>query len=371
MFPVLWQTLSSSLLKQLAANFFSIVIFLLLLRAEEIAKFASLGANLLEIGLLALHLIPMAMPLSFPLALMVATISVTRRLCNSGEYIALLTSGLSTWTIFFPLIFIGILSCCFNGWIASEWSAFSALSVRKLKTHLTLLSPDKFTEQHPFVNIGGNLLLSTPSNTNNKPSLYVISHKDKEWNFYHLYGLEKANNELRGKSTSLIKLTDDQEGNQEKLHLETSGPVLMPSKKIPLFTKQIIPSYGFNHLQLKHLFSRYKQCSELKYCSEKYGIIHEVARRLFCLLCPLVTLLIGIAWGLNINRKGSFHPLPLSLITLLIATYFFALHSPHIKTIDSSSLFYPYVPLLSGALFLLPSIFCVYIATGHINRVRA
>lgn len=194
-----------------------------------------------------------------------------------------------------------------------------------------------------------------------------------------MQAMEKQGHEIKADATTFMKIEKSPSGTLEKLQLENTKKSTFPSKRVPLIAKNFAPSYGWNHLNLKQLLSRYKTPTSSNL--EKASILHELMRRFFCLISPLATLLIGIYWSLSIDRKSRQKKLPILLIIFLIASYFFALHSPHIKSLSLE----PSVPLqnvqniqynliyctlLSALLFLVPLGACIATCYYKINKTN-
>src|SRR5579863_9043123 len=101
--PIVWRYLLRSYFQVLLLCVSAFIGVLIVLRFQEIARFATSGAAKLKILLFTLLQIPYILPIAIPVSCLIAAMLLFQRLSHTQELTALRTSGFGLKTISTPL----------------------------------------------------------------------------------------------------------------------------------------------------------------------------------------------------------------------------------------------------------------------------
>ena len=153
MIPILWRYLLKNYLKVFFLSIFTFICILLLMRMQEIARFATLGSSIGSLFLFILLQFPLILPLAIPLSALIASILLVSRLNYSHELTSLRSQGLSLKEILYPLKFVSLFLDLLNFIVASEITPTTRLKGKNLiyqataHNPLVLLKMNKFHKQ--------------------------------------------------------------------------------------------------------------------------------------------------------------------------------------------------------------------------------
>ncbi len=153
--PTLWRYLIIQYLKVLTLSVIAFVIILLTLRLDEIAHFATLGAEGYYILLYTLFQIPYILPIALPISALISSLILVRSLSKKQELTALRASGFSFRALFAPLFFSAAILSVGNFVIISEFATKSHLTTSLLKNQLRSVNPLLLLHNKHLMNIKG------------------------------------------------------------------------------------------------------------------------------------------------------------------------------------------------------------------------
>jgi len=139
--PILWRYLLRNFFQVFLLCVCSFVSVLIVLRFQEIAKFATSGAPKLKVALFALLQIPYILPIAIPVSCLIAAILLFQRLSSTHELTAFRTSGLSLKTVAAPLLLTGFFLTLVNFTIASEISTHCRALSKTLIYEMAMANP--------------------------------------------------------------------------------------------------------------------------------------------------------------------------------------------------------------------------------------
>ncbi len=139
--PILYRYLLSQYLKVHLLCVVSFIAILLTTRLQEIAQFATLGAQGWLILQFTLYQIPYILPIAIPIACLISSIVLIQRLSASHELTALRASGKSFINILAPILYAAVAFSILNFYIVSELATASHLATRKLEYELRTINP--------------------------------------------------------------------------------------------------------------------------------------------------------------------------------------------------------------------------------------
>jgi lipopolysaccharide export system permease protein len=138
---ILWRFLIGHFLKVTAFCVIAFIAVLVTMRLDEIAHFASLGAQAKDIALFALYQIPYIFPIALPISCLISSMILIQRLSKTHELTALRGCGMGLKTILFPLLLTATLLAMANFYIASEVATQSHFTMNTLKSQLKAVNP--------------------------------------------------------------------------------------------------------------------------------------------------------------------------------------------------------------------------------------
>lgn len=104
--------------------FISLVVFLLMLLMQTIAKLAEKiiveQYALSDVGLLLLYSIPLLLGYVIPMSLLLGIILGLNRLSSDSEIISILSGGVSTHSLMVPILFVATFAALFNFWLLAD-----------------------------------------------------------------------------------------------------------------------------------------------------------------------------------------------------------------------------------------------------------
>lgn len=364
MIPRLWCYLTKSYLRILTLSLCAFVGVLIVMRLQEIARFATSGASLTKVLLFAGLQIPYILPLAVPISCLIATFLLFQRLSSSHELTALRSCGIGIGSLKTPLIYLATCVSLLNFTLASEIGPLcrglsKELIVGVVKANpLFLLQRDSLIKlKNAYYHIGnlkGNtcaqdILLVTRNGANDTMTLIVAKE------------LNVKDSLLLGDQVAFISSIDARKSTPEfkgfdHLMIENQAHMYTQSEPLTEFLQLVGWETNINYLQLHNLLA-YSVAKDRPFF-ENTGTIFEIARRLSIGLAPLTLTLLGIAYGIHIGRRPSKKGLMITgFLTALFLSAFIAAKSFEDLIIPAITVFLtPHLLIITLALRKIASI---------------
>lgn len=350
MIPLLWRYLSRSYFQTFFLSLCAFVGILIVMRLQEIARFATSGAGPLKVVLFALFQVPYILPMAIPISCLIATLILFHRLSFSHELTALRSSGFSLKNIRAPLIYIATLLSLANFTIASELSPRCKALSKELIFDLVKTNPlfplqrDSLVKlKKAYYHIGNlkdntsaqDVLLVTKSRSNNVMTLLFAKdlHIEGEW--------------VKGNQLAFISSMDAKKEGFGHLIIENQHEMQIQAQSLSQFLQKVDNSMHSDYLSLHELvaYGIAKKGSPLL-CRD---VLFEITRRISLGLSPLTLTLLGIAFGIHIGRSSSRTGLlKAALLTALLLSCFIAAKSFEKMQIVALTIFLVPHPLLAS-----------------------
>ncbi|HRD55082.1 MAG TPA: LptF/LptG family permease [Parachlamydiaceae bacterium] len=138
---IIWRYLLTQYIKVLSLSAIAFIAILLTSRLDDIAHFASLGANSIYVLYFTLYQIPYILPIVIPISALISALLLIQRLSSSHELTALRASGLSLKAILAPILIFAAYLSALNFYIVSEVATESHLVANTLKSQLRQINP--------------------------------------------------------------------------------------------------------------------------------------------------------------------------------------------------------------------------------------
>lgn len=373
--PIIWRFLLGQYFKILILSVFSFIAILLVLKMEETARVAALGAPWKEVGLFILYQIPYILPIALPLSCLISALLLTQRLSSSHELTAMRASGLSLFKIILPILLSSILLSLANFFLISEIATKSHLSSRQMVRQLTALNPLLILNQHQQFKFK-DFSISAKSSTGGVSASDVVAaayqKASKRIALFIAKELDLTESMLiHGKQVALISSSPFE--NQEfydHLFIDQQDELFTGTSELTQMLKQTQWQIQNDYLQMSLLLARKEQyCNELKSGPQENSLSfskkaiwqkitrcnNEIVRRFSFGMAPLSFTLLGCAFGLKISRNRSKKGI--LIVVLLTAasliSFFLA------KSIDHTLWLPPLLYSLPHALIICCAIFAL------------
>jgi Predicted permeases len=124
-------------------------------RFHEVARFASLGAPLEQIGLLLLLQFPYVLPFVLPVSMLLAAFLLMRKASERFELVSLRASGFSLFQIQRPILLTALCFSVLNFWLVSDVATFCHQKARFLEREFREINPLVFLKKPELLGIKG------------------------------------------------------------------------------------------------------------------------------------------------------------------------------------------------------------------------
>lgn len=374
MFPLLWRYLIKNYLQVCLLSVVAFIAILLTSRLEEIARFASFGANPWLIGLFALFQIPYILPIAIPVGCLISSILLMQRLSKNHELTALRSAGFSIRDIISPILICSILIAIFNFYSASELATASHLRANLLKNKLFSINPLLLLNNKHLMRMKGfyydSLGPSKMGQSANDALIAVPNQGKDSLNLILASQLESTDKEFKTKHLSLITPIKTDSDSYQNILLETVGEAVFSIEDFAhLIQKKVYHAsndsltMGLLLIRLKDLKEQQisaKDPEEIKATQKSIRQLYsEMARRISAGLSPITFTLLGLAFGMSVSRmKNSFQLIfPIGLAAAYLMCFFAA------KAMESKV-------LISYSLYLVPHIVIIAASLRKISKIN-
>lgn len=325
--PILWRLLLKDYVVTLLLSVGSFVAILLTSRLEEIAHFASFGADITLLLWFTLLQIPYILPLAIPVGSLIAGYLLTKKLSIHHELTAMRSAGFSLREILAPLIALSLLLSALNFFIVSEMATASHKQAGELKQKLRSVNPLLILHNKHLMKTKGvyldvlgrskmgqyaeEVVMALPNKSHQTLDLLVaqeLTFKDDRFNAKGLGFLSTLKTSETASYPSLLLESIERGGSGMN-----DFQFLFQSKPLSL---------SADHHNMAYLMLRKAALSQKN--EKTQPIFSEIARRLSLGLTPFCFTLLGIACGLQTGRTKSLKSwvAPLLIIVLFVSCFF-------------------------------------------------
>lgn len=343
---IIWRYLLGQYVKVLLLSLISFIAILLTTRLDDIAHFASLGAQGIYILQFTLYQIPYILPIALPISCLISALLLVQRLSSTHELTAMRASGLSLQIIFGPILIASAYLSVFNFYIASELATDSHLSANILKTELRSINPLLLLHNKHMMRLKGiyfdtlgasrlgesasDIIIAMPSR--NKQRINLMTAKD----------LQAQSSSFTTKGVTLISSVkgDSKEG-YDQVVVENIGETDTTTRDFAQILQKKVLTLNNDHLRLGMLLTRIgdekahlieaksaqRPADDLKLIRRNINRSQtEIFRRISIATAVFTFTLMGLAFGTSISRNRSNRGVisVISLAALFLITYFSA-----------------------------------------------
>lgn len=304
MIPILWRYLLQSYFRVFFLSLCTFVSVLIVSRFKEIARFAALCGDWLEIGLFTLYQIPFILPLAIPISALLSALLLFQRLSRTYELAALRTSGMSFRFLLCPLLLAGLFLSIIHFSICADISPYCGREAKAILYRETSANPLLLMQRQSLVKIKHAYLNMTVKKEGKLANdVLLISHNEsnQRLSLFSARQLRISGENLLGSNLAILShLQSETEESfdplliENQMHMSTAAPVLSTA------LKKNRPRVDPNGLSIKMLRLR-----SLESGRRALGARVEILRRVSLSLAVFTFTLLGCAFGMQESRTSS------------------------------------------------------------------
>jgi len=373
--PIIWRFLLGQYFKVLVLAAVSFIAVLLTTRLDEIAHFATLGAEGVYVLWFTLYQIPYILPIAIPISCLISVILLIQRLSISHELTAMRASGLSLRQILAPILIAAAWLSLLNFYLISEVATDSHLATGLLKTELRSMNPMLLMNNKYLMKMKGFYFDTLGSSRAGESAQHVViampNRHNTRINLMLATGLEVDTDMFTGKGVTLLSSLGNLDKNKsDHLMIENIGEAKTTLRDFSQMIEKKVWSVNNDHLRMPSLMVRLKDDREAlkeavdqerpmseqkqirRSVNRDYG---EIFRRVSLAMAVFTFTLMGAAFGVTISRQKSNKGMiyTICLATLFLVTYFAAKGMDHVLTVPAILYFAPHVLIVALSIWAL------------------
>jgi lipopolysaccharide export system permease protein len=359
--PIIWRYLLRSYFQVLLLCIGAFISVLIVLRFQEIARFATSGAPKLKVLLFALLQIPYILPIALPVSCLIAAMLLFQRLSRTHELTALRACGFSLKAIYTPLFFSGFLLTLINFTIASEISPRCRSMTKYLIFEMATANPLFLLQKESLVKLKNayydigvlkanryaeDVLIVVKNSSNGK--MTVMSAKQ----------LALKGNLLKGERVAFISSVDPKKGSGfDHLVIENQAEMDTKASTLSQFLQTVDWTASYEYLPMRMILA-YDFANKDRFFISK-GAQIEISRRLSISLAAFTFTMIGLAFGMQISRNCSKKGVvwAICLAALFLVSFIAAKSFRH-------------WPMICTAIYMLPHPLIIFLSLRCLRSVR-
>lgn len=309
--PIIWRYLLRHFVQVFILCVGSFVAMLLVLRFQDIARFATAGTSQIHVLLFALLQIPYIVPIAIPISSLIAGLLLFQRLSDNHELTAFRTSGISLSSMALPLVFAGLFLSLLNWTIVSEVAPRSRSASKNLVYHAVATNPLLlFQKNSPikFRNAFIDIKALKSGKSAEEVAFAIKNNTGERLTLLMAKKLFLKGSLLKGEQVSLISSADSQNGNSAFDHLiiENQSAMDTQASYLSQYTQNADWDATYEYSSLKQILTREQAKAKEDrpaHLGKKARL--EIAKRLSLAIAALSFTCIGIACGTCIGRNRS------------------------------------------------------------------
>lgn len=306
--PILWRYLLRGYFQIFFLCITAFICVLLVMRLEEIARFAGLGAPWSKILLFTFYQVPYILPLALPVSCLIACNLLFQKMSHSHELIALRAAGCSMRDIVSPILLAAGGLALFNLVLSCELAPRVRSYSKELVLQITASNPLVLLQKDSLIKLKGayldmhasafpgsaqDVLFITKNVSNERLGLMIA--KD----------LLVEGGELKGNEVTFISSLDPKiPQGFDHLVIENQKEMTTAAAGLSQFWSDAQWQMHEDYLPLRALLAR--DLVERKNEPPRIVKLHaELAKRLSLSLATITFTLIGLSFGVQIGRNRS------------------------------------------------------------------
>lgn len=360
--PILWRYLLRGYFQIFALCVTAFICVLLVMRLEEIARFAALGAPWGKVLLFAFYQIPYILPIALPISCLIACSLLFQKMSHSHELTALRAAGCSVRAIATPLLLASGFLALFNVVLSCEIAPRIRSCSKELVMQITASNPLVLLQKDSLIKLRGSYLdmHASPAPGAAEDVLFITKNASNgRLGLMIAKDLRVEGGELRGNEVTFISSLDPKTPNSfDHLVIENQKEMTTAAAGLSQFWEDAHWQMHEDYLSLRALLAREKV--ERQGLPPRIGKLHaELARRLSLSVAIITFTMIGLSFGMQISRTRSKKGIIWSIG--LAAAFLFVFVAA--KSLKSS-------PALAVMLYLIPHPLILLLCLRSFKRIN-
>ena len=338
----------------------SFISVLVVMRLEEIARFASASSSWSTVILFTFYQIPYILPIAIPISALIAAFLIFYRMSGSQEITSLRSAGISLGNLMAPLIFLSTLLAASNFLISAELVPFVRGKSKKLVFEAVASNPLILLQKDALIQFKQAYLDMRASSSSGKASdvLFIAKNASNErLGLMVAKELDVKQGDLCGKQVSFISSLDPKiPSSFDHLIIENQTEMTTATAGLSQVWEDAQWQLQDDYLPLRFLLA--KESVERGSIFHRFSKSHvEFAKRYSLSLATITFTFIGLCFGLQIGRNP--HRKTIIWASCLAAGFLIAFLAA--KSLKS-------VPKAAFLLYLLPHPLLALISILHFQR---
>ncbi len=303
--PILWRYLTSAFMRIFLLSVSSFVAVLVVMRLEEIARFAAAGASWGNVILFTFYQIPYILPIAIPISCLIAALILFNRMSFAQELTSLRAAGLSLSTLTAPLIFLSVLLGIANFYISSELAPHMRAQSKALVLQMTASNPLVLLQKDALIRFKQAYLDMRTSSAGKARDVLFIARNGSTGKLGLMIAkeLDVVKDDLQGKQVSFLSSLDPKiPQSYDHLVIENQAAMTTGAAGLSQFWEDAQWQLHEDYLPLRLLLA--KEAVEHNGVLTRFGRAHaEFAKRSSLALASVTFTLLGLAFGMQIGRQ--------------------------------------------------------------------
>ncbi len=359
--PLLWRYLLRNFFQVFLLCVASFISVLIVIRFQEIARFATSGAPKLQVALFALLQVPYILPIAIPVSCLIAAILLFQRLSLTHELTAFRTCGLSLNAVAAPLLLAGFFLTLVNFTIASEISTRCRSLSKKLIYEMAMSNPLFMLQKESLIKLKNAYydIGVLKANRYAEDVLLVVKNSSSgRLTLMSAKELSLKGDLLKGEQVTFISSVDAKnQSGFDHLVIENQAEMNTKAAHLSQFLQTADWATSFEYLPLRMMMA-HDLVVKKRFAIGRSARV-EIARRVSISLAAFTFTLIGLSFGMQISRdrskKGIFWAIGLAAFFLVC---FIAAKSLR------------HAPLMSTLFYLAPHPIIILLSLRGLKAIR-
>lgn len=357
--PILWRYILKQYFKVFFLCIGAFISILLVMRSQEIARFATLNSEFSQISLFILYQLPYILPFAIPISGLISSTILMQQLSHTHELTALRACGCQLRTLCLPIILSGLCLSLLNFLIISEISPRSKLKSISLLHDTVSDNPLSLFRKNKFLIIKNSFVdMKLLEDDKHAKDLFFafLDPSSQKLSLIMAKNLFLEKTLLKGSHLSMISSLQDQK-EYDDLLIENQREMSIESAKLSSLLKKSHRRIRYEQLPTKLCLIKMRLDSP-SHSTTKKGLF-EFYKRAFFTLIPFTFVVLGTCFGMQIGRNPQKNPVKtISFLTTIIFICYLLGKTLHKK------------PTLALIVYLIPQIIIFYLSFLSQRKVQ-
>lgn len=317
--PILWRSLLKQYFQLFCLCVGAFVLLLLVMRAQEIARFATLNSSLTQVLSFTLCQLPYILPFAIPISGLISSTILTQTLSQTHELTAIRACGASLKVIITPLMLAAFFLSLVNFLIISELGPYCKLHSISLLHQSVADNPLLLFRKNKFLVIKNSTvdLHLLEDNRRAKNLLFTfLDPSSKKLSLITAQDLYLEEGLVKGSHLTMVSTLESQKEFDDLL-IENQKEMSIDAHQFSSLLKSSHRRVRYEQLPTKLCLIK-MQSDSPSHTTTKKGLF-EFYKRGFFTLAPLSFIFLGTCFGMQIGRRSSKRAsLTISLLTVML-----------------------------------------------------